>query len=469
MTASTTSPPASSTPTKRQEFAAIVAIAAPLAAAYLAEFAIVVTDMMFVGRLGTVELAAVGLAGNLTFDALSVSIGVISIVGVMVAQAHGRRDKAEASRSVRQGLWMAAFLSVLGLGFCLALVPLLSLTGQDPEVLVLADEYVTALMWSFPPTMIYTVLANFLAALGRAHVIMVVAVVSVGLNMLVNYTLVFGNFGFPALGVAGAGYGTTIVSLFTLVCLAGYVRWSTAIQDYMIFPGLQRPEPRVWGDILRHGLPIAGITIAESGMFSVVAILMGLFGATALAASQIVFGVIDVGLVLAFALAEAAAIRVAHGIGAGRPQQSRNAGFLALAMGSVIILCAAAIAWSVPELIVGLFLGALETADPAVTSLAISLFTVAAIFQIFDGLQMIAVQALRGLKDTLVPMLLACLGLWGFGVTGGYVLGFVADWGPQGLWWGLTLGLGVSALLLVWRFNIKTWRLTRPRSKGSHT
>ena len=319
-------------------------------------------------------------------------------------------------------------------------------------------------MWSFPPTMIYTVLANFLAALGRAHIIMVVAVASVGLNMIINYTLVFGNFGFPALGVAGAGYGTAIVSLFTLACLEGYVRWSAAIQDYMIFPGLLRPEPRVWGDILRHGLPIAGITIAESGMFSVVAILMGLFGAVALAASQIVFGVIDVGLVLAFALAEAAAIRVAHGIGAGRPQQSRNAGFLALAMGSVIILCAAAIAWSVPELIVGLFLGALETADPAVTTLAISLFTVAAIFQIFDGLQMIAVQALRGLKDTLMPMLLACLGLWGFGVTGGYVLGFVVDWGPQGLWWGLALGLGVSALLLVWRFHIKTWRLTRPRS-----
>ena len=201
-------PSATPAPTKRQEFAAIIAISAPLAAAYLAEFAMVVTDMMFVGRLGTVELAAVGLAGNLTYDALSVSIGVISIVGVMVAQAHGRNDKAEASRCVRQGLWIAAFLSVLGLGFCLALVPLLALTGQEPQVLDLANDYVTALMWSFPPTMIYTVLANFLAALGRAHVIMVVAVISVGLNMVVNYTLVFGNFGFPALGVAGAGYGS---------------------------------------------------------------------------------------------------------------------------------------------------------------------------------------------------------------------------------------------------------------------
>jgi len=461
----TSAPSSPTAPSKRQEFAAIVAIAAPLAAAYLAEFAIYVTDMMFVGRLGTDELAAVGLAGGLTYDALTVAIGVISIVGVLVAQAHGRRDNAEASRAVRQGLWMAALLSLLGLGFCLVLVPALSLTGQDPEVMGFADDYVMALMWSFPPTMIYTVLANFLAALGRAYVMMVVAIASVGLNLVINYTLVFGKFGFPALGVAGAGYGTVAVSLFTLVCLAGYVRWSRAIEDYMIFPGLQRAEPRLWLEILRHGMPIAGITLAESGMFSVVAIFMGLFGATALAASQIVFGVIDIGLVLAFAIAEAAAIRVAHGIGAGRPQQSRNAGFLALAMGSVIILAAAAVAWSVPELIVGLFLGALETADREVTALAVSLFAVAAIFQIFDGLQMIAVQALRGLKDTFWPMVIACLGLWGFGVTGGYALGFVAGWGPQGLWWGLSLGLGVTALALVWRFHLRTWRLTRrPRS-----
>ena len=440
-----------------------MAIAAPLAAAYLAEFAIYVTDMMFVGRLGTTELAAVGLAGGLTYDALTVSIGVISIVGVMVAQAHGRHDKAEASRAVRQGLWMAAMMSFLGMGFCLVLVPALSLTGQDPEVLVHASDYTLALLWSFPPTMAYTVLANFLSALGRAHVIMGVAIASVGLNLLVNYTLVFGKFGFPALGVAGAGYGTVAVSCFTLACLAGYVRWSRAIEDYMIFPGLHRPEPRIWLEIMRHGLPIAGITLAESGMFSVIAILMGLFGAVALAASQIVFGVIDIGLVLAFALAEAAAIRVAHGIGAGRPQQSRNAGFLALAMGSVVILIAAAVVWSVPEAIVGLFLGALEGAEHGVTALAISLFAVAAIFQIFDGLQMIAVQALRGLKETFVPMLIACVGLWGFGVTGGYLLGFVAGWGPQGLWWGLSLGLGVSALLLVWRFHLRTWRLTRQR------
>ena len=107
-----------------------------------------------------------------------------------------------------------------------------------------AEDYVHAFMWSFPPTMIYAVLANFLAALGRAHVIMVVAILAVGLNMVVNYTLVFGNFGFPALGVAGAGYGSIIVSFFTLACLSGYVRWSTAIEDYPIFPGLQRPEPR---------------------------------------------------------------------------------------------------------------------------------------------------------------------------------------------------------------------------------
>ena len=461
MTAPTPQPPASVPPSKRQEFVAIVAIAAPLAAAYLAEFAIYVTDMMFVGRLGTVELAAVGLAGGLIYDVLSISIGVISIVGVLVAQAHGRHDKPEASRFVRQGLWIAAMMSLVGMGFCLILIPLLSLTGQEPDVLAFGEDYTLALMWSFPATMIYTVLANFLAALGRAHVIMAVAIASVGLNLVVNYTLVFGHFGFPALGVAGAGYGTVFVSFFTLACLAGYVRWSRAIEDYMIFPGLRRPEPRVWGDILRHGLPIAGITIAESGMFSVVAILMGLFCAAALAASQIVFGVIDIGLVLAFAIAEAAAIRVAYGIGAGEPQQSRNAGFLALAMGSVIILIVAAIVWSVPELVVGLFLGALESADTEVTTLAISLFTVAAIFQIFDGLQMIAVQSLRGLKDTLVPMLLACLGLWGFGVTGGYLLGFVAGWGPQGLWWGLSLGLGVTAILLVWRFHARTWRLTR--------
>ena len=148
-------------------------------------------------------------------------------------------------------------------------------------------------------------------------------------------------------------------------------------------------------------------------MFSVVAILMGLFGAVALAASQIVFGVIDIGLVLAFAIAEAAAIRVAYASAPASRSSRAMPVSLALAMGSVIILIVATVVWTVPEPIIGLFLGALEYADAEVAALAISLFTVAAIFQIFDGLQMIAVQALRGLKDTLVPMLLACFGLWG--------------------------------------------------------
>lgn len=445
----------------RVELPTLLAIAMPLAAAYVAELAMMFTDMVIAGRLGSLELAAVGLAGNLLNDFLFSCMNVVSIVGVFVAQACGTGDRDAVRCWVRQGLWVATALSLPGMLFCWYLAPLLSLTGQDEQVILLASEYLHALVWCFLPTMWFTVLSNFVTALSRARSIMVITVAAVGLNVIANYTLVFGKFGFPALGVAGAGYGTSIVSWSMFGAIALHILQSRFFRSYRVFSRLGELKLPLCWEILRIGLPVAGLTIVENGMFSVVAVLMGVLGASLIAANQIVINFADIAIVVSFAIGEAASIRVAHWIGAGSLSKARQVGYIAVTLGALVMALMAIILWTMPEAIVSIYLDIDDPANAKVLALAVSLFGIAAIFQIFDGVQAITGRALRGFKDTVVPLWIATVGNWIIGVTGGYILAFPLGMGGLGLWWGLVLGLTVTSILLLWRFYTSTMNLSQ--------
>lgn len=450
-----------------RELRALLAIALPLAAAYLAEVAMMLTDMVIVGRLGSVELAAVGLAGDLVFELLFICMGIASIVGVLVAQASGSGQPQFAGHAVRQGLWVATALSIAGTALCWNLASLLALTGQDPRVIALAEDYVHAVAWCFLPSMWFVVLRNFVTALSRARSVMVITIAAIALNLMLNYTLVFGKFGFPALGVAGAGWGTTIVCWVMFAALTRHIVRAADLKIYRIFGGLRAVDLSLCLEILRLGLPVAGITMVEGGMFAVVAILMGVLGANSLAANQIVFGWATTAIVVAIAVGEATMVRVAYGIGAGNPRAARRAGYLGIALGALFMAAMAALALSIPEYIAALFLDIDDPANADVLALAVTLFSIAALFQIFDGTQAIASRALRGLKDTFVPMWIGAVGYWVFGVTGGYVLAFPLGLDGPGLWWGLALGLSVAGVVLTWRFHVRIGALIRDASSYS--
>jgi MATE family multidrug resistance protein len=442
------------------EIRAIAVIALPLAAAYLAEIAMMVCDRIIVGRLGGVELAAVGLVGDLAFETLLFAMAVVSVVGVVIAQSTGAGDSAPIANQVRQGLWVATGLAVPGTAILWHLGPLLSLTAQDPAVIRLGDDYARALAWCFLPSLWFIVLRQLLAARARANAVMAITVVAVFVNAGLTWALVFGRFGLPALGVAGAGWATALVSWAMFAALAFHVARAPGLAEFGIFTDLRVIDTALWREILRLGLPVGGLALLEGGMFAVVAVLMGTLGAETLAANQIVVTVATFGLVIAIAIGEATAVRVAHAVGRGISALPRKCGFLGLAAGLAVMSVSATAFVILPRPITSIFIDTADPANAAVVAIAAQLLIIAAVFQLADGTQAIASRALRGLKDTTAPMWIAAVGYWGFGVTGGYVLCFPLGLGATGLWWGLALGLTVTAALLTWRFGTISPRAT---------
>lgn len=438
-------------PTRAGERASLAAISGPLIAAYLVEMAMLIIDMIIVGHLGSIELAAVGLAGDWFYVLLLIGMGTVSMVAVLVAHARGRGDMRAAGRVVEQGLLVATVFSLPVMIATWYLAPLLELAGQDPRVVAAVAPYTHALAFAVLPILWFTVLRNYVTAVEKPMVIFVLSIAALILNAGLNYTLVFGHFGFPALGVFGAGLGTTIVSWLMFFALAIHVggagglriRWSRAVA---------RPDPPLAGRLVSLGLPVAGAQLLSGGMFTVAAVLVGLLSAFQLAAQQIVYTVVYVSLSIAAGLGDAVRVRVAFGTGKGSPPAARQAAAITLRMGLVVLGLAAMVLWFLPGAIVGLFLDPAQPDAAAVREAAVSFAFAAGLFQLLIGLQIIAANAMRGLGDTRTPMFYAVLGYWLLGLGSGTVACFAFGLGGVGLWWGMTGGVAVSATLMTLAF-----------------
>jgi MATE family multidrug resistance protein len=434
------------------EAALLARIAVPLGAAYLAEVAMFLTTKLVVGRLGYHELAAVGLAGSLAMELLFVLMGALSIIGVMVAQAEGAGSRAEAGHATRQGIILAAALALPAIYAVWNLDWVMHVTGQDALVVELAGPYLHAAAGFMLPALLFAVLRSFVSALARTGAVMVITVASVGLNYVLTVGLVEGAYYLPALGVAGAGWALTIVTWIMFAALIAYTYFSPALRGYGLFRGRLRFDPALCAEIIRLGIPVAGIVIFESGLFIAVSILSGTFGAVALAAAEILLAWVAIAYVFGLGFAEATMIRVANCVGRGAAAGARRAGILGMAIGVGILVILVVPPLSVPELIVRVFLEPGAPGFEEVSAIATSLLAVVALFQVFDALQGIAVRALRGLRDTLAPLWIAGIGYWLFGIGGGWLLAYPFGWGAAGLWWGMALGLAVTGCLLAWRF-----------------
>lgn len=437
-------------------------IAAPLAGAYLAEVAMIAIDHIMVGRLGALELAGTGLLGDTALELLIFITAIVSIVGVLVAHSRGAERSNEIGHHVAQGLWVAFILGLPATIGCWFMGDILAPTGQDPQVIAVGREYVESLSWSILPGVLFIALRAYTSAMSRALPVLIITVVTVIAKVPITYVLVFGGFGVPALGVVGAGWATTIVVWGMFLALAWYIHIAPGLREHRVFDHMAKFDLKEIMEIFRLGLPAGGIAMLEGGMFIAVVILMGVISADALAANQAVFGWTSMSFVFSLALGEAAGIRVAHELGAKRPRGARRAGLVAVGLGALVMSLAAAAFILLPRLLTGVYLDLNVVENGPVVEIAISLFFIAAIFQLTDGLQAIATRALRGMRDTLVPMWIAAVGYWVFGIGGGWLLAFPLGFGPKGLWWGLAGGLTVTGTLLLWRFN----RLSRAAADG---
>lgn len=438
----------------RAEASATTRLALPIVATQLAQVSIMTVDVLFLGRLGPEALAAGALGWNLVFMVTIFGFGICMAAAPMMAQAigRGRGQLRDVRRSMRQAFWASGLVALLGMGLLSRSGWALSLLGQDPAIVAVAADYVDALAWGLLPALWFMVLRQFAGALQRPRAALVAQLVALAVNVLGNWALIFGNLGMPALGVVGSGVATTVANWVSFLGLLGFVLVDRRMRRYSLLGRFWRADwPRLL-ELFRLGLPVAGVLLLEVALFSAAVYAIGAISTEQLAAHQIAIQCAAVTFMVPFGLAQAATVRVGLAAGAGDREGVRRAGWTPFFLGLAFMSATAVVLWAWGRPIAGLFLDLSVPANAAVALVAVEFLAVAAVFQVFDGSQTIAMGALRGLKDTRVPMAFAALGYWGLGFTTGCVAAFLLGMGGLGVWIGLALGLGAVAILATARF-----------------
>ena len=426
-------------------------LALPIIGGMLGHMLLGIADTIMVGRVGVVPLAACSLVNGITHVPMVMSFGLLVSVAVGTAQAYGAKNRPDAAATLKHGMVLAL---VAGLGTALSqwwLAGYLTAFGQAPEVVAIAGSYMVLVAWSILPLMIYHAIKQFGEALNVPEPAMWITWFGVLLNIFLNWILIYGNLGSPALGLDGAGIATLIaraaMALVALVWLFGSRRlqpWRPASwRNGWSFQHLRR--------LLRLGIPAATQQGAEVAAFVGGGIMMGWMGAVALAAHQIAITIASTTFVVALSVAMAVGVRVGHAWGAGLPRRLRLVAGGGLLLGAGFMTACALAFFLAGETLAGWFVDAQE-----VIQLTAALLIIAGFFQIADGTQVVMMFATRGMSDVKVPTAIALIAYWLIALPVGYVSAFILDWGPRGIWFGLAFGLTSAAVLLSWRFLIRS-------------
>ncbi len=441
----------------RREVTQTLALAWPMALTQVGQIAMMTTDLAMLGRLGDGVMAAASLAHTVMFVAFVLGMGLVSAVAPLAAQAYGARDREGVRAALRVGLWLTV---IVGAPLSLAQLwgrDLLVALGQEPQAATLAARYLEGLAWSLAPGWAFIAIRGFMGAVNRPQPALWIMLAAVPLNGLLCYGLIHGAFGLPALDLLGAGLATTIVN----IGMCAGALWVSYVQapfkSYRVLRGFWRWDWPLMRALLVIGVPISASFLLEYGLFAVAGLLMGLIGIRELAAHQVALQTAAILFMGPFGISMAATVRVGHAFGRGDGAAARLAGFVALGLSVIYMSGMTLVVVAFRDLIPHAFLGGATA--PETMALASTLLLLGSSFFIFDGMQTVAAGALRGLSDTRVPLVFAAVSFWGVGFLASYGFGFPAGLGAPGVWIGLTLGLALFAILLVWRFE----RLTRPQ------
>ena len=434
-------------PRFRSEVGKTARLAGPLAAGHLSSGLVSFVDAFIAGHHGTATLAAVSVGTALFWLPMLAPMGTLMALPPAVSQLDGAGRRSEIGPLFRQALWLAAGLGLLLLAL-LSLAPLLLRPmGITPEIVPEVTAFLNAVRWGIPAFTLYLCMRYLSDGLHWSLPTMLLGFGGLCVLAPVAYVLTNGLFGLPELGAEGIGIATSLMFWLQASGFALYLSRSRRFADLRLFAQWDWPHWNVQRDLLRTGLPI-GVTITmEGGLFAVTALLIGRLGEVQVAAHQVALNVASMCFMLPFGIAEATTVRVGHAFGRGDRDGLRRA---ALA-GFALMLCT-----QTASALLLLFghgaVAGLYSADPQVIALGGALLLYAALFQFPDGVQVVSAGALRGLKDTRVPMWLAVLAYWGVGMPVGAGLGLGLGWGPRGMWLGLTAGLTMAAFLLARRF-----------------
>lgn len=432
----------------RTEIAASARLAAPVAATQLGIMLMGVVDTMMLGHLSADALAAGSIGHAITVCAMMFGYGILSSLDPLVSQAHGARDAVAIGDHLQRGLVMAAAVTLPLTLLLLDVEPLLRAFGQPPPVSFGAAEYTRGILWGVLPYFLAIALRQTLQAMSHVRAVAISIVLGNLCNLAFNWLLIFGHLGAPALGVFGSALSTSISRwVMFLYLLAASRRW---LSPY--WRGFTAAATDLRGHLLmlRIGVPIGCHNAVEIGIFALGGLLIGQIGVTELAGHQVTLNLASLSFMVPLGISGAAATRVGNAIGRGDMPGARRSAAASLLLGAGAMSCFALLFATVPGP-----LGRLYTPDPGVLAVIRVLLPIAAVFQVFDGLQVVGAGVLRGAADTTFPAAIALFGYWALGLPVGWYLAFHQGMGARGLWWGFTAGLTAVAILFLFRIAVR--------------
>lgn len=438
----------------RADLDALVRLALPVALVTVSTMTMGVADTIMVGRVSATDLAAVALGNLYFFGAVVFGMGVLFALDPVISQAVGAGDGVAVARGLQRGGVLALGLTVLAVLLLLPAGPLLRVLGQPADVVPVAAGYALVSIPGVLPFYVFHVLRQSLQAMGRVLPLLVVVLLGNVANIFFNWVLIYGNLGFPALGAVGSGWATSLSRWFMALMLLA-VTWP-------LLGAYVRPFRREalavgpLGRFLRLGAPIGGQQVLEFGVFGAAGLLMGLMGTVPMASHQVALNLASLTFMVPLGVAQAGTVLVGQAVGRGDAPGARRAAGGALLAGVGFMGLTAVLFLLVPGPLARVY-----SPDSTVVALAAALIPIAGVFQVFDGMQVVALGVLRGVGDTRFPMILNLVGFWGVGLPVSAALGFRTAFGPRGVWIGLALGIGLVALLLLARVRSRFGRELR--------
>ena len=432
-------------------------LAVPVVLAELGWMSMGLVDTIMVGPLGPAAIGATGIGSSMHIAFAIFGMGLLLGLDTLVSQAYGARDLPECHRWLFQGLALAVAIAIPLLACCLVLLVAIPWLGFHPQVMPLLQGYFAVIVWSTLPLLLYAALRRYLQGMHAVAPIAFALVSANVVNAVVNWALIYGHLGFPAMGVPGAAWATVLSRVYMVAVLAVAV----VVYDRRRASGLWAASRRISAARLRRlialGFPAASQITLEVGVFAVATALAGRLDPVSSASHQIALNIAGFSFMVPLGVASSGAVRVGFRVGANDPRGAALAGWTAILVGGAFMTATAVAFFARPRPLVGLF-----STDAAVLALGSSLLSIAAVFQLLDGLQAVATGVLRGLGETRMPMLVNLVAHWGIGLPVSYTFCFVFGYGVVGLWWGLSLGLIACGIVLtaVWARRVRAYQAT---------
>lgn len=447
----------------RHHIRATLALGLPLIGSQVAQILITLTDTIMIGWYGVAELAAVALGGSYFHTVLIVGMGFALAVTPLVAAAAAQEDSVQVRRVTRMGLWLALVFSAAMMPLFVFCEPILLALGQEAAVSANTRSYLDIAGWALWPSLMFLVLRSHLSALEHTRIVLLATLAAVALNAGLNYLLIFGNFGLPEMGLRGAAWASIASNTLIFMILALYAGRKQGLRDYTLFARFWRPDWEAFIQVFRLGWPIALTLLAESALFMASMLMMGWVDELTLAAHGIALQITALTFMVHVGLSTAATVRAGRAWGVKDFASLRLAAIAALILSGIMVAATMVVFVTLPAPLVAAFVGPDDPLRDQIIAIGVGLLMVSALFQLADAAQVMALGLLRGVQDTRVPMIIATISYWLVGIPCSYLFGFVFDWGGQGVWLGLVVGLVLAGGFMMVRFWSKVARLNDAR------